>query len=48
MEGRWNLRGVDGTDLFTVAALHPLVVDEETCGLGVLCAIGSCELNVEV
>ena len=40
-----SLRGVDGGYFLAIAALHPFVVDEESCWLGIFPAIGSCELN---
>jgi hypothetical protein len=49
LEGReGEVRWINGADLLAVAAFHPLVVDEETRGLGVFRAIGSRELNMEI
>ena len=42
------IRRVDARDLVALAAGNPLVVDEETSGLRVLFAIGSCELDREI
>lgn len=43
-----SLRGIDRSNLLAIAALYPLVVDEEAYRLDVLPAIGSSELNGEV
>lgn len=43
-----SLRGIDRGNLFSIAALHPLVVDEEAGWLGVLPAIGSSKLNGKI
>ena len=43
-----RVRGVDGSDLLSVATLHELIVDEETNGLGVLLPVGSCKVDGEI
>lgn len=41
------ITGVDACDLLAGFRFNEFVIDEETCGLGVLVAIGSCELDGE-
>jgi hypothetical protein len=43
-----GIRGVDGSYLLSITALHPFVVDEKTSWLGVFPAIRSHKLDREI
>ena len=43
-----DLRRVDSGQFLAIAALYEFIVDEETNGLCILPAIGSCEFDLEI